>query len=87
MILKHFEFRDWEKAFASFYRMKRDDDSLRLVIDSHPYTSGYWIEKGKESTGTEIGIYNTVDEVKRLEQRLQRRRARTNAPSLGRVVV
>lgn len=83
----YFAFRDWERAFATFYRMKREDETLRLVIDSHPYTSGYWIEKGRSSTGTEIGVYNTVDEVKRLEQRLRRRRASRISLSLGGVVV
>lgn len=51
------DFKDWEKAFFDYYRMKRIyGDDIQFVVDNHPYSSGYWVEK----TGTEVGGYGRV---------------------------
>lgn len=97
----HFEFKDWEEAFAFFYRKRCgeelfDDDGNRLgrregnpnlvfVISTAPYVSGYWVEEGAESDN-ETTVYRTVEDVRRLEQRVRSARAETVNLSLGGVV-
>jgi hypothetical protein len=99
----HFEFKDWEEAFAMFYRkhagetLKGDDGrvlgfrkgnpDICLVISTHPYTSGYWIEEGAEPDA-EAGafVYRTLEEVRELEGRVRTAREQTVNLSLGGVV-
>lgn len=57
----HFDFKDWEKAFATFYRLHcgypimndkneqigfyKGDTNYCLIISTNWTTSGYWVEK------------------------------------------
>ena len=53
----HFEFKDWKECFKSwkdnikFY----GEENMQLIISTHSFTSGYWIEaRGKELTDSDI---------------------------------
>jgi hypothetical protein len=84
----HFEFYEWERAFAEFYRRKAEDPLLCLVVAPEGYGSGYWIEPC--SGGVDVGDsrpYNLVKDVKALERRIRRKRERTKSVSLGGVMV
>lgn len=64
----HFDFKDWERAFHTFYRRRlgeavddgagevmgfiEGDSSLVFVVSTDAYTSGYWIEKDGESASS-----------------------------------
>ena len=69
----YFEFSDYEKAFALFYRVKAADDSLCLVISTqHPYVSGYWIEKIDQAASDDVTfVYRTINEARALEMRVR----------------
>lgn len=80
----HFEFNDWESAFELFYRRKERDESLAFVVSTAPEVSGYWIEPSSGAEPDEhTQVYNLVADVKKLERRIRRKRARTKAVSLG----
>lgn len=60
----HFEFHEWEQAFAEFYRRKAEDPTLCFVVAPDGYGSGYWIEPC--SGGVDVGNsepYNLVEDV------------------------
>jgi hypothetical protein len=78
----HFEFMNWEAAFAEFYRRKESDPSLCLVISTGAYVSGYWIESNPKPDPTAF-IYRSMAAVRDLESRVRRARAATSAVSLG----
>lgn len=86
-IQHHFEFNEWEKAFASFYARKKQDEALCLVVSEGPYVSGYWIEPSSGAEpDSESSIYYTVKDARRLEARIRRRRNSGTSLSLGLVV-
>src|SRR4051812_36665366 len=97
----HFEFKDWEEAFAFFYckrcgeELKGDDGKslgfregnpkLVFVVSTAFYVSGYWVEVGAEADANTT-VYRSVRAVRRLEKRIRRERAKTVNLSLGGVV-
>lgn len=84
----HFEFQDWEQAFELFYRRKERDDTLAFVVSSGDYVSGYWIEPSAGAEPDEhTQVYNLVEDVKKLERRIRRKRERTKSLSIGGVMV
>lgn len=63
----YFEFREWKECFASWHKL--NDRDYQLVISTHPYTSGYYIEfLGKKLTPTDICYVGK--EVGALEKRI-----------------
>lgn len=84
----HFEFNQWEEAFELFYRRKERDDTLAFVVSTAPEVSGYWIEPSSGAESDEYThVYNLVEDVKKLERRIRRKRSRTDAVSLGGVII
>lgn len=51
MSQQHFEFKDWQQAEAAWKDAQETYDDPVLIISSHHYTSGYWIEEDKELHG------------------------------------
>lgn len=83
----HFEFKDWKEAFELFYRRKERDETLAFVVSSGDGVSGYWIEPASGAEPDEhTQVYNRVEDVKKLELRIKRKRARTKSLSLGGVI-
>lgn len=83
----HFEFNEWGQAFELFYRRKERDDTLCFIVSTGPEVSGYWIEpcSGAEPDDN-TRVYQTIKEVKALENRVRRKRNHTSAVSLGGVI-
>jgi hypothetical protein len=97
----HFEFKDWEEAFAFFYRkrcgeelkgddgkslgFREGDPNLVFVVSTGSYVSGYWIEEGAIND-EHTRVYRTLSAVKALERRIRRAREKTVNLSLGGVV-
>jgi hypothetical protein len=67
----HFEFKDWKEAFQTYYKEVEKDPSLQLILSTHPYSSGYWIEQGQLEDRYSY-IYSGMREAKKLEQRIKR---------------
>jgi hypothetical protein len=82
----HWDFADYEEAFASFYRMKPDNDSLVLVISTDAYVSGYWLEK-ETVPNKSTHVYRTLADVKALHRRVGRAIATQKSHALGFVVL
>lgn len=88
----HFDFKDWREAFATFYRKKAKDKTFCLVISLHPYSSGYWIERGA-TNGPHAQVYRSIKAAKRLEDRIAEAIKSKTLPdgtaplSLGRVIL
>lgn len=68
---RYFDIRDYKKAFKVFRKEKRLDDSICLVLSTHTYTEGYWIERNSKPSNTSF-IYTSIQEVDNLEQRIRR---------------
>lgn len=84
----HFEFHDWEQAFELFYRRFKGDPTLAFVVSTAPEVSGYWIEPASGAEPDEhTHVYNRVEDVKKLERRIRRKRERTKSVSLGGIIV
>lgn len=97
----HFDFKDWEAAFAMFYRKRcgevykdengevlgsrKGNPKIALVVSTNAYSSGYWIEEGAEPDD-DTKVYKTVAAVRRLEKRIRQKRESTVNLSLGGVV-
>lgn len=42
-----FEFNQYNEAFSAWHEnLPIYEDKMQMVISTHEYTSGYWIEKG-----------------------------------------
>ena len=101
MLQLHFEFHEWEEAFARFYRERngyelRDEDGSVLgfrkgnpdavfVVSTDTWVSGYWIEEDAEDDAY-TKVYRTVEAVKDLEARVRKARGATNALNMGGVI-
>lgn len=72
---KHFEFKDWEAAFAYYYEVEDSLPGYSLVISTHWVTSGYWIERDPKPTQSEPELisYKGKEAVKALEDRIRER--------------
>lgn len=66
----YYEFRQWKECFATWRRnLPLYGNAMQLVISTHQYTSGYYIEeRGKELTQTDICYVGK--EVDKLEKRI-----------------
>lgn len=83
----HFEFNQWEEAFALFYRRKERDSELVFVVSSVAEVSGYWIEPASGAEPDDhTQVYDRISDVKRFERRIRSHRNKTNSLSLGRVI-
>lgn len=82
----HFEFKDWERAFELFYRRKKQDASLCLVISTGSYTSGYWVERDAHADRCAT-VYRSVKAVKALEERVRAARRSRVSLSVGGVIL
>lgn len=83
----YFEFNQWEEAFELFYRRKERDDALAFVVSTADGVSGYWVEPSSGAEPDEhTAVYNLVADVKKLEQRVRRKRNSTRSLSLGKVI-
>lgn len=94
----HFEFNEWEEAFAMYRRKhcgerfydetgrylgkRKGDPSIMLLISTAPETSGYWIERDAEPDEY-THIYLSLREVKNLERRVRRRIANSQSHATG----
>lgn len=67
----HFDIQDYKKAFKKFRELKKKDDTTCLVLSTHTYTEGYWIENNAKPNNTDI-IYTDIQEVTNLERRIDR---------------
>jgi hypothetical protein len=84
----HFEFNEWEEAFALFYRRKASNGTLAFVISTDSEVSGYWIEPASGAEPDEhTKVYSRVADVRKLERRIRNKRAQSKSVSLGGVVV
>ena len=43
-ISEQFDFKDWEKCFKRCFELLEQGVEIQLVISTHQYSSGYWIE-------------------------------------------
>lgn len=98
----HFDFKDWEDAFATFYRKRcgeqykdangeilgsrKGNPKIVFVISTGTYTSGFWVEEGAQNDKN-TRVYKTVAAVRNLERRIRQARAGTVNLSLGGVVM
>lgn len=84
----YFEFKDWEEAFELFYRRYQRDPALAFVVSSAPEVSGYWIEPASGAEPDQhTQVYNRIEDVRRLERRIRRKRSNTKSLALGTVVI
>lgn len=71
MKTRTFDFKDWKDAFACYYEEQAKDSSVRMVISTHFYSSGYWVENNTAELNPETDYaYETLKEVKELEKRV-----------------
>lgn len=68
-----FEFNQYNEAFSAWHEnLPIYEDKMQMVISTHEYTSGYWIEHaGKEYNPVTDYCY-TGDEVIALEKRVRK---------------
>lgn len=67
----YFEFRHWKECFQKWkdIALVHGDENMQMVISTHPYTSGYYIEKfGTKLTDSDICY--TGKQVDKLEKRI-----------------
>ena len=65
-----FEFMDWKKCFQTWRSEEMiHGDNIQLVVSTHPYSSGYWIEKKGNKLSTKDYCY-IGKEVYDLEKRV-----------------
>lgn len=92
----HFEFKDWEEAFAFFYRKRcgeelkddnggalgsrKGDPNLVFVVSTASYVSGYWIEPRE---GAKADAETTVYRSVGAVRRLERRIRRERAKTVN----
>lgn len=65
---KHFDFCDWQKAFACFFVEKAKDERVRMVVATHWTSSGYWVEIDPKANEHDR-VYQTNKEVQGLLNR------------------
>lgn len=67
---------------------RQGDPTLAFIVSTDTCVSGYWIEPASGAESDEHAtVYNLVEDVKKLERHIKRKRASTNAVSLGGVIV
>lgn len=68
----HYDFKDYKKAFETYYENLSLYPNVRIVINTDHYTSGYWIETPEWSLGsTNNYTYNTKEDVDALKERVE----------------
>lgn len=94
----HYEFNQREEAFEQFYRkrlgkhiladdgrvlgFRKGNPHFYFVISTAADVSGYWVEEDAEED-EHTTVYRSVRSVRRLEQRLRRKREATVNVSIG----
>lgn len=92
----HFEFKDWEEAFATFYRkrcgeelkgddgkplgFRKGDPNLVFVVSTASYVSGYWIEP---RAGAKADAETAIYRTVRAVRSLERRIRRERAKTVN----
>ena len=67
---RHFEFKDFKLAFSTYENLiKEGYENLRLVISTHDYTSGYWVETTDKKLSNSDFMYHG-EEVFKLKERV-----------------
>lgn len=66
----HFEFKDYKEAFKKWKSI--DQTGMQFIVSTHPYSSGYWIERQDFTEGfINDGHRYSHEEVLELEMRIE----------------
>lgn len=66
----HFEFNEYLKMFDAIKECHKQDIDVDLIISTHPYSSGYWIELPGQDIGECDHRYAGFNMIKEFEKRL-----------------
>lgn len=75
MRAQHFKLKDWQKAFDCFD--KWGADKVQLVLSTHPYTQGYWLEDRGVQVYDDLDFLYVGEEVYELRKRVEDALAKT----------